>query len=153
MNDIEITGPTEKIETLFNRMVEENSVLEVMTPIGEWDYNKAIEHWGTKWDAEPVGLSLENVDENTSSISGAMDTAWGPPIQAFKSYAEQNEDVDIYVKYYEPGMCFVGEFAYEEDNYYEYDPDDLSSLDEIPEDLVEHFNLREELDVEELVEF
>ena len=42
---------------------------------------------------------------------------------------------------HEEGMQFVGEFVDGDDESYEYT--DLDSLDDIPESIVEHWNLRE----------
>ena len=43
-------------------------------------------------------------------------------------------------------MGFVGRFVGGKDDYYEYDYEDLMSLDDIPESLVENWNLRERIE-------
>ena len=46
--------------------------------------------------------------------------------------------------YHEEGMAFVGKFEYGSNDSYEYS--DLESLDDIPEDIVDEWNLREMLE-------
>jgi hypothetical protein len=50
------------------------------------------------------------------------------------------------LKYWESGIGFVGQFSSEtmEDEYYEYNLEDRSSIDEIPDELLEHFSIEEE---------
>jgi hypothetical protein len=47
-------------------------------------------------------------------------------------------------EYHEEGMCFLGRFVDGEDESYEYS--DVNSLDEIPDDLVDNWGLREMLE-------
>ena len=157
-NDITINGPAEKITALWARaqtghkyingitgQEEETSrLLEAMVPIGEWDYDRAVQTWGTKWDISLEGLQLiEGVDG--CSIVGYADSAWSPPLEAFQTYAAANEDVYLEIKYFEPGMAFVGVWDSEGGDAYWEDVGSLleTTQDEDPVlfDLLEHFNI------------
>ena len=135
MNDVLISGPKEKITDLYNKIMDTGGLLEVMSPQGEW---------GTKWDVDPENLEIE-IEKEAGSISGTVDSAWSPPIEAFKTFLNNNPECVAELRYYESGMEFIGMFVDGKDEYFEYDSNDINSLDSIPEDLVEHFNLDEEL--------
>jgi hypothetical protein len=122
-NVIRIEGPKDKICALWERATENSGLLEAMTPIGEWDYDTAVSTWGTKWDIGTEGLCYTENDNGTAEIQGAADSAWSPPLEAFQAYAMENEDVYLELKYFEPGMSFIGVWdseggdAYWEDVY------------------------------------
>ena len=71
--------------------------------------------------------------------------AKAPPVEAFKTFLNNNPECVAELRYYESGMEFIGIFADGKNEYFEYDSNDINSLDSIPKDLVEHFNLEEEL--------
>lgn len=144
MNDVLIKGPTDKIENLYNEIEKTGGLFEVMVPIGEWDYNAALDEWGVKWDASPENLVLEE-DGGESYISGTIDTAWGPPIKVFETFSLENPDTTVEIRYFESGMCFVGQYIDGEDTLYEYDLNDLETINVIPQDLIEHFDLYSEV--------
>lgn len=100
-------------------------------------YGWNVENWGTKWDATPQ--TIEKVDENSAFV--VFDTAWGPPIDLY-DYLQDNGWV-VSASYEEPGMAFIGEYEDGENFSYDYDFSDDNWEDDIPEDLIEHFNLRE----------
>jgi hypothetical protein len=152
INDITITGPSDKISKIYYDAIEKNGLLEAMVPIGDWDYNTALESWGTKWDVDPEFLELVE-DEGTVMIVGTFDSAWAPPIQAFETFLEKNPDCEAEIQYFEPGMGYVGKFEGGEEEYYEYDISDRSSLDNIPDDLIEHFNVEGEFDNHDEMDF
>ena len=52
-----------------------------------------------------------------------------------------DDEFDVTAHYNEEGMGFVGRFADGEDEYYEYS--DMNSLEAIPDELVEHWDLRQ----------
>lgn len=145
INDIDISGPSEKIKELYDRMIQENCIFEILVPIGNWEYDKAVEAWGTKWDANSQDLDLYD-NGDYSCISGQIETAWGPPIQVFETYLNDNEDVSIEIKYFEPGMQFVGQYIDGFDECYEYESYSIDNIsDYIPPDLIEHFDLYNEI--------
>ena len=118
----------------------------------EW-YSWRVENWGTKWDVSSEGLEFEELPDGRAVIHGWFDSAWSPPIDAFQAYAEANEDVYLEIKYFEPGMSFVGVWDSEGgDAYWE----DVGSLlettaeeDDAMLDLLEHFNVYDWYDFDE----
>mgnify|MGYP003348065269 CR=1 FL=1 len=110
----------------FARGVNEGNLFETLIPLssGEWDYNTAVEEWGTKWDISGGDVSIS---EDGKSADGWFETAWSPAIAAY----EKLEDLgfELTVIYHEPGMCFAGEseivngeltnceFEYESEDY------------------------------------
>ena len=108
-NHIEITGPEDKINELY--MKAQEGFLETLAPIGEWEYNTAVEKWGTKWEVDidnlAVDLSMASTD-GTATLSGYFESAWSPPIDALNTYLGSNPDCEGDLYYYEPSMDFCG---------------------------------------------
>ena len=125
-NTIKITGTDDKIAKLWNTafpshgtMSEDGGLLESMVPLGEWQYDTAVEAWGTKWDINDEGLEFLDNEDGTATIHGWASSAWSPPIEAFKTYQDKNTDVTITCDYWEPGMDFIGSYNNGEENYYD----------------------------------
>ena len=78
-----------------------------------------MENWGTKWDISDVYLNDEDTENN--SIEFGFSSAWSPPTQAFETWARGQEGVTFTLKYFEPGVGFLGEATYDgeyfDDNY------------------------------------
>ncbi len=56
-----------------------------------------------------MGRLLYQVGEKTdSSLVFSFDCAWSPPVEAFNKIAEDYPQLDFYLTYEEPGMCFRG---------------------------------------------
>lgn len=140
-NHLVLSGPAAKIKALWETASKENEegfcLLEAMVPIGAWDYARAVDAWGTKWDINVEGLEYEEL-EGEGIIRGWFDSAWSPPIMAMQNYCDANEDVRVTLQYFEPGVGFIGHWdsASMEDICYEIDP---GNLDAIPSDLRESF--------------
>ena len=127
-NTITITGPKDKITKLYTDAKAENGLLQAMVPMpnelegttspapkeGEpqplidgfdnW-YDWRVANWGCKWDVDMEGLELS---EDGTTISGWFDSPWGPPIEAYGTYLDQNEDCSLESHYEEGGMDFAG---------------------------------------------
>jgi len=127
---IEVELSKDKPE-LFNSLVPRPANKEE-----DW-YNWNVENWGTKWDASISHFIRE--DENTITVF--METAWAPPTKFYYALLEQYYNVDAY--YHEEGMCFVGYFDDGNDYYYEYDLGVITTINEIPDNIVEWAGLRE----------
>jgi hypothetical protein len=117
---------------------------ELLKKFGHSDwYSWSIENWGCKWNCDAQDWTVEDYDEQNLCIRFWFDSPWGPPIALYE-HISTNEDLNVFAGYHEEGMCFVGKFEYGCDESYEYS--DLDSLDVIPEDIVEDWNLREMLE-------
>lgn len=111
-NHIVIEGPTDKVEAIWSIATDDtdHGLLSALHPIGAWDYNKACDEWGTKWDVSMSDANLELIkqDADVSIIEGYFESAWSPPLGAIENYLSNNDDVEIHCKYYEPANDFVG---------------------------------------------
>lgn len=124
-NEITITGNVETIEKIKNTIVDydnhENgfvpSFLEFLNPIGEWNYDKAVEEWGTKW---PI-YDVDDIVIEPERISFSFDTAWAPPLNAYEK-GEERHNIKINARYIEHGTCFAG--GYEDGADYDVDYND-----------------------------
>ena len=143
-NNIEITGPVEKIQAMWNEARECEGLLNAMVPMPErlkdtvkgsngdadnW-YDWAVSNWGTKWDVSLEGIEYTDNEDGTASISGYFDSAWAPPIEAYNAFLEANEDCSITASYYEMGMDFAGLYNDGDDEYLE----NLQDEYKLPED-------------------
>jgi hypothetical protein len=160
-NTIVIEGPAEKIRALWaaaTTVNEEHGLLNALNPMPEdladtvadgsampnW-YNWRVTNWGTKWDVNQEGLEFSDLGDGRARIEGYADSAWAPPLEAFYAYADLNEDVYMELKYFEPGMSFMGAWdTVGVDAYY----DDVGDILEITEEedavvyeLLEHFDV------------
>ena len=102
----------------------------------DW-YSWSVDNWGTKWNCD-----AQDWQRNENSISFWFDSAWSPPTAIYDTI-NKRETYDVEAHYLEEGMGYVGKYADGVDNYYEFS--DLASLDNIPEDIVENWNLKENL--------
>ena len=138
-NSLIMSGPIDKMRELWQKAQSNDSgLLAAMMPLGEWDYEKSIDGWGTKWDPDIEGLEFTE-EGDKGSITGWFDSAWSPPLGAFKAWSEKNKDCFAELEYFEPGDGYVGRWdSHGEDEEYDIDPD---NLEEIPEDLRDVFNI------------
>ena len=124
-NNFRIVGSTESLKPLWEQIDRENKFLEVIKPIGEWDYGNAVEAWGTKWDVNTDGMEFTDNGDGTAEISGFFDSAWSPPVDAFQTLSQDLDSCYLELCYFEPGMCFVGYWDSEgADDHYTIDPEE-----------------------------
>jgi len=150
-NTIEIEGPKRAIDT-FEKHLDDTDGKEwfsyfLQIPEASKDdwYGWNLENYGCKWNCDAIDWERTS-DE---SIAFTFDSPWGPPIALYENIENielENEwgTIDYYrvtAKYLEEGVQFMGQFVDGSDEQYEYS--DLDSLNEIPEDLVEHWGVRD----------
>ena len=117
---------------------EEGSAKDLVEKYGHSDwYSWSVENWGTKWNAD-----AQDWNRDEDSISFWFDSAWAPPTNLYETIFEQGYEVSA--DYLEEGMGFVGRFADGVDESYEYT--DLASLDDIPDEIVDNWGLREQME-------
>ena len=75
-------------------------------------YNWNVANWGTKWSISDI--YFENPAEE-DSIEFTFCSAWAPPVEAFRTWAEGDGRVEFNLQYWEPGMGFVGSATYDGD--------------------------------------
>ena len=145
-NTITISGEPEKIKEFVEFLEEKDGKewFDFFRPTPEelkeegW-YQWNVDNWGTKWNSDAQDWS---VDEDFSTVTFWFDSAWSPPVELYK-YITENTDFSVEAEYCEEGVGFVGRFVNGEEETYEYE--DLEDLDDIPEELVENWNLRENM--------
>lgn len=103
-----------------------------------YDWN--VQNWGCKWNCDAQDWNRED-----DTISFWFDSPWGPPTELY-NFIVNELDMQVAASYNEEGMAFVGEFVDGENFTYEYDYDDIDSLNDVPEHLVEEWNLRDSLE-------
>ena len=145
-NSINITGPADQIKTLWeqaqnNWKTENYGLLNAMVPMpgalkgtrspspddgsqpfvdghDNW-YDWCVANWGTKWDVNDDGLVFEDTEDGYATISGWFESAWAPPIEAYNTFIENNEEIQLYATYEEGGMDFAGIYDNGDDDYME----------------------------------
>lgn len=170
-NSFEVVGPKEKIRE-FERFLNENegkdwfdffapcpqelqdvgdvSVTHTNEQLVEkygysdW-YSFGIGEWGCKWNCNANDWNVDEYDENNLSLKFWFDSPWGPPVTLYEKINQ--DDLHVFAEWHEEGMAFIGRFEDGETENYEYS--DVESLDDIPEDLIENWNLREMLEERE----
>jgi len=133
--------------TLFGYFVPEPKYDQEGDAMPGW-YWWRVNNWGTKWDASTYHIQRES---DTSVFLG-FDSAWSPPIELYDAMEEQG--ISVSASYYEPGMCFVGNYGGEHLDY-----GHLETADEIRDflgaDLDDEWNISEyirEIELEEAEE-
>jgi uncharacterized protein YukE len=106
----------------------------------DW-YTWGIDNWGCKWNCDANDWHRESED----SISFSFESPWGPPTELYEFM--QENDYNVTAHYCEEGMGFVGMFDEGCDRNYEYS--DLESLEDIPEEIVEHWDLQSRIEEQE----
>lgn len=139
MNTATISGDIKTLENI-EKAAKENNLLEYLSPIGEWEYNTAINTWGTKWDVSEVESYID-YDEGELVLN--FDSAWSPPIGAYQT-GEELHNISVMAYYYEPGMEFVGKYSDGEDQHYNLAFSDKNWRETIPDDIIDTWNLEDE---------
>jgi hypothetical protein len=105
-------------------------------------YEFCVDTWGTKWDIsvdQPADL-----DEDGLGFAGCFETAWSPPLGIVRALEQQGYEVVL--RYYEPGVCFVGKWEAEYDECYEYSGETSSTVRQaIGDDLDDFFGISESM--------
>ena len=144
-NNVDITATTDEQKDLLDRVSRAETAdgfFEMFRPIGEWDYNVALEKWGTKWDVEPM-----DVDYDGTTLSSSFDSAWSPPVALYEYLVAQGFEVSA--NYYEPGMDFAGEWVDGEEFHLDGVADiarqDEDTIGKREYDILEQWNIFEEV--------
>ena len=144
-NSAIIYGPKKKVLAIA-KAFEEGNFCEHIHPIGDWDYNAAVNSWGTKWDVggEDAYYDHEEVADDRVRLNLSFQSAWGPPTGVYEKLLE-DEDMDCGAYYYEPGMSFCGAWSNGSDEYYEITGDSAWVEQEIPEAINKEFGISESM--------
>lgn len=109
----------------------------------DW-YSFCVSEWGTKWD-----FGSESVDrEDDNTVSFYFESAWSPPIEAYKKLAKLGFTLEAY--YHEPGLCFVGKVITDNsdivNDYHDYSDETSETVREvIGEELDDYYAITESM--------
>ena len=143
-NTFNVEGDKETIDKFETYLDEKNGKdwfdFFAPTPVelkedGWYEWN--VSNWGCKWNCDAQDWSR---DGNT--ISFWFDSPWGPPVELY--YKIEQAGLTVKAEYMEVGMRFVGEFVDGSDETYEYQ--DVEDLANIPDNLVENWNLHDQFE-------
>lgn len=143
-NNITLRGPQSEIDRIEKFLEERKGENwfdfframpdEIREQKDAW-YGWNLENYGCKWNCDAGDWYV-----NSGEINFTFDSPWGPPIALYE-FIDAESEFEIEAHYYEEGMQFVGRFVDGEDEYYEFQT--LEDLDEIPDDIVTHWGIRE----------
>jgi hypothetical protein len=116
-NYVEIRCPNKDIYDKLLESISQNKLFQTFAPLNldpeiyknDYDHNKAIAIWGTKWEANDVEIISEN--ETDLTVELFFDSAWAPPFGVYKSM-KNNFNMEIISMFNEPGCCFFGNCEY-----------------------------------------
>jgi hypothetical protein len=173
-NSINITGHKDKIKALWDMATGDNEhgLLHGLAPMpaeliptldGErlaepyqgfdhW-YDWRLDKWGAKWEIDAENLAYET-DGTTATLSGWFESAWSSPLEALKTYADANPDVEIEVFYQEEGMDFAGlwrsngEESYIDSVSESLDDHKNGQLSSLEDEVYEFFDIVEQAELE-----
>lgn len=77
---------------------------ERSVPLGDWEYNRAVDEWGCKWDASDVELDYS---EDSTTAVYHFSTPWAPPVDWLKKVGKKYPDLIFSLHSEEPGCDFV----------------------------------------------
>jgi hypothetical protein len=128
-NRATISGPAPVIAEITDILNGESpELLSWMVPEPKYEgdqdwYNWRVNSWGTKWDISDVYFEHQAEEDQ---IQFSFSTAWGPPVEAFTRWAQEDGRVQFTLEYWEPGMAFAGRVTWDGE-YLDDDHMDLTS--------------------------
>jgi hypothetical protein len=132
-NILTISGGVEVI-TAIEKACDAGTLLEYLNPIGAWEYEKAVEMWGTSAEAYSIECSPPELEEGDWWLHITFETKNGPPIAAYEA-AMERLGVGLSASYYNSSYIFIGLFDNGKDTRYEVDFDDEWWFADIPSHL------------------
>jgi hypothetical protein len=113
---------------------DDKGVFQHLLPMPESEqdnwYDWNINNWGTKWECSII--DWERCDDNSIWIS--FESAWSPPIALYE-HIYHELDWQVEGLYHEGGCAFCGIWKDGDDDFYEYNFDELETLEALPGDL------------------
>ena len=148
INYVGIEGNVETIKSLYENAKQEDGkfhLLNTMVPRPESEnenwYDWNLENWGTKWDILDPNLEYSDKGDGTAKITGYFLTAWSDPVDAYKTFSEQNADVKIISAAMDLSMGWMSCSANGNSDsiYQEYEVSSREDIESVPQFIQEVF--------------
>jgi len=94
---------TEKSDLVFNKLVPLDP-----DDVDAWDYDKAVEMWGTKWNPSDVVMVDKVLEEEYAVLEYSYLTAWSPPLNWLLVVSKKCPNLLFLSFFFEPGIGFMG---------------------------------------------
>jgi len=142
-NRVKFTFPNQELCQKFDTAIKDECLFSAFVPLDvenseeKWDFEKAVELWGTKWEPSDVEIDEVPVSMDNSDIEMniSFETAWAPPI-GFYERLNKNYGIFIFAMFCERGEQVFGQCTYRESvekiDYYNY-PNTYLQLDRLRE--------------------
>ena len=157
INNIVIEGPSQKILNLWDEIQKTKTLLNVLSNqphkefyengIPNW-YQCSKENWFTKWDVNTENLFYQEIGYGSSYIYGWFNSAWNPPIKAYKRYCLDNRDIQISSFYNMHQECygFLFDGINKEYEWHELSKENLKYL--FPKEILDEFTIEDEYELQ-----
>lgn len=100
---------TEESKTAFVHAIAGDKTYDYQ----DW-YGWRLANWGTKWDFSHAYINEPIVREDGTAIASvSYDTAWSPVTTYWETVGKLYPNVKIDERYFEEGMCFIGQTVIE----------------------------------------
>lgn len=142
---------THKDPAMITRAVEGficERLLDEFVPLSSKTVDDANRSWGTKWDVGGPPEDVEGGDLGDHEVTFIFDSAWSPPVDAYSKFEEQGFEVIAY--YWEPGNAFCGEYIGGVNYYYNIEGDSKWVRENIPESIINEFDMVEQMEYYEV---
>lgn len=108
-NHLQIIGRKDEIDKCLNSVKTKesafdfNAVIPVPENISDW-YTWKIEHWGTKWNAQPSSGDIIVVERIPIGAEIWFDTAWDPPVPVLLELSKKFPELEFQLYFTEEWM-------------------------------------------------
>ncbi len=130
-----------KIDVIEKALKDDGDWFSVICPCPEEEkdnwYEWNSKNWGTKWSPLKDDTQFTRVNDNTITIT--FNCPWCAPIPLY-AFMEKERFL-IKAHYEEITNCLIGCYSNGKDDSYEYDIDDLASIQELPQELIDFGDL------------
>ena len=110
-NSVTITGKTADMQKIYQVLIEENECFFrsfIPDPEDQYFRGWCENNWGTKWVSSVCSDSHIDEDADEISIFLEFSTAWDPPIEAYETFSEANEQLTVEASFNEFGLGRFG---------------------------------------------
>ncbi len=129
---------SDKLDNLLDA-IKNQKLFSFFKNIGEWEYDKAVEKWGTKWEADSISYDIKKRSNKWVTVQIYFLSAWSPPEKVYEAMLDILWLQFVRAYYYEGGMGLCGQFTENKGlHYQEYD------ISKVPYSLAKELSLDEQ---------